>query len=113
MPARTITAATHRASTSGRWLLAPDPRMAVRLPYIPGVRWRGGPSRRVGAPRLRLRTHRLRPARRGGGPPPRPVAATLEPAAHAPWRIREVAGRVLWESSPDGTAWVALASEPD
>jgi hypothetical protein len=33
-------------------------------------------------------------------------------AAHQQWRIREAAGTIFWETSPDGFAWTPLASAP-
>lgn len=34
------------------------------------------------------------------------VALDYDPLAHAWWRIREAGGRVLWDTSPNGSAWV-------
>jgi hypothetical protein len=30
---------------------------------------------------------------------------TYSPVAHAYWRVRDTAGRVYWETSPDGVTW--------
>ncbi len=36
----------------------------------------------------------------------------FDAVAHAHWRIREADGTLYWETSPDGTDWSELASEP-
>jgi hypothetical protein len=36
----------------------------------------------------------------------------FDPSAHRWWRIGNVAGRIEWQTSPDGRSWVTRRSEP-
>jgi hypothetical protein len=41
------------------------------------------------------------------------AVVTFDPVAHRFWRMRETAGQVYWEVSPDRTTWTALFNQAD
>jgi len=54
----------------------------------------------------------LRMFERVGANTPMTTAITYNPGPHRWWRIRESAGTLSWETSPNGSSWTAHATRP-